>query len=242
MFSIRTILFAFAAFSLLSIPARAGETDDFLHEMDASFAHYREAASYLRTGNIDLAALELEEMAKTWTSLVNRFGNRVPDGFEGNAVYGETLASIDSGIQNALKAIENGDREAAMAALFPLWGKASALRRASGFYLASDCILDAGEAMERLYAFKEPAPDLADPAVAASLIGAAAVYRAALSRCVPLVSPDRRQNDAFQRLFDGADKSLQRIPQAVNAGDSGLVYRLLIELRSFDRLIAFRYG
>ena len=46
----------------------------------------------------------------------------------------------------------------------------------------------------------------------------------------------------FRRLVDGAKASLTLIPKAIATRDSDLLHRVLIELRSFDNLLAFRYG
>jgi hypothetical protein len=41
---------------------------------------------------------------------------------------------------------------------------------------------------------------------------------------------------------DGAKASLSLIPKAIEARDTDLLHRVLIELRSFDNLLAFRFG
>jgi hypothetical protein len=41
---------------------------------------------------------------------------------------------------------------------------------------------------------------------------------------------------------DGAKASLSLIPNAIATQDTGLLHRILIELRSFDNLLAFRFG
>ena len=43
-------------------------------------------------------------------------------------------------------------------------------------------------------------------------------------------------------LIDGALASLAQVPKAIETRDADLLHRLLIELRSFDNLLAFRYG
>ena len=51
-----------------------------------------------------------------------------------------------------------------------------------------------------------------------------------------------RRDPEFRRLIDGALASTAQIPKAVETQDSDLLVRLLIELRSFDNLLAFRFG
>ena len=51
-----------------------------------------------------------------------------------------------------------------------------------------------------------------------------------------------RDHAEFRRLIDGALASLAQFPKAIETRDADLLHRLMIELRSFDNLLAFRYG
>ena len=51
-----------------------------------------------------------------------------------------------------------------------------------------------------------------------------------------------RKAPEFRRLVDGAKAGLALIPKAIATRDSDLLHRVLIELRSFDNLLAFRFG
>ena len=53
---------------------------------------------------------------------------------------------------------------------------------------------------------------------------------------------DIRTHPEFRRLVDGVAASLALMPKAIAERDGDLLHRLLIELRSFDNLLAFRYG
>jgi hypothetical protein len=57
-----------------------------------------------------------------------------------------------------------------------------------------------------------------------------------------MADPDVRREGEFRRLIDGAKASLAQMPKAIETHDANLVHRLLIELRSFDNLLAFRFG
>jgi hypothetical protein len=74
------------------------------------------------------------------------------------------------------------------------------------------------------------------------LTEAAAGYRAALARCDQMADEKTRREPEFRRLVDGAQAGLARVPEAVTSKDEDLLHRLLIELRSFDNLLAFRFG
>ena len=57
-----------------------------------------------------------------------------------------------------------------------------------------------------------------------------------------MAPPGIRRHAEFRRLIDGALASLAQVPKAIETRDGDLLHRLLIELRSFDHLLAFRYG
>ncbi|PLX39490.1 MAG: hypothetical protein C0606_02995 [Hyphomicrobiales bacterium] len=232
----------FGSAILAAAPAHSGETGDFLDGIEAAFASYREAASYLRTGNVDLAALQLEDMAETWSALRERFEKTPPESFVDNPLFASTIADTGTAIKAALNAIDTDDAKAAAKALAPIPTSIGGMRRASGFYRMGDCIADAGKAMDALFVHKTTPPDLTDRTVAADVIAKGAVYAYVLKKCDAMAPQAMRGNDEFRRLFDGADASLARIPEAANTENGNLLYRLLIELKSFDRLIFFRFG
>jgi hypothetical protein len=63
-----------------------------------------------------------------------------------------------------------------------------------------------------------------------------------LQRCDGMAPTGIRNHPEFRRLIDGALASLAQMPNAAATRDRDLMHRLLIELRSFDNLLAFRYG
>ena len=63
-----------------------------------------------------------------------------------------------------------------------------------------------------------------------------------LDRCDGMASAALRQSPEFRRLIDGAKAGLALIPKAIASRDSDLLHRILIELRSFDTLLALRFG
>jgi hypothetical protein len=63
-----------------------------------------------------------------------------------------------------------------------------------------------------------------------------------LDRCDGIASEAVRQAPEFRRLIDGAKAGLALIAQAIATRDGDLLHRVLIELRSFDNLLALRFG
>src|SRR4029079_16262644 len=52
---------------LAAFPARADDLADFNAAVEAAAAHQRVALGYLRTGNVDLAAMEIERLRAAWS-------------------------------------------------------------------------------------------------------------------------------------------------------------------------------
>ena len=70
----------------------------------------------------------------------------------------------------------------------------------------------------------------------------ASIYDYVLDRCDGMADASLRKTPEFRRLIDGAKAGLALIPKAIATRDSDLLHRVLIELRSFDNLLAFRFG
>ena len=76
----------------------------------------------------------------------------------------------------------------------------------------------------------------------ASVANNASLYGSILDRCDGVASETVQKSPEFRRLVDGANASLLLIPKAIATQDTDLLHRVLIELRSFDNLLAFRFG
>jgi len=226
----------FAAATLLALaciaPVRADDLDDFNRAVEAAMSHHRVAAGYLRTGNIDLAALELEGLREAWgkvTSLPK------PAAFRDTERYTSTMLDISTRLVGVVLVLDLGAVDVARKSLDTIRASLSALRRASGVTVLADCVIDSNTAMDTLFAH-DARPDWG------IVSGSADAYRAVLQRCDGMAPPAIRNHAEFRRLIDGALASLAQVPKAIETRDGELLHRLLIELRSFDHLLAFRYG
>jgi hypothetical protein len=57
------------------------------------------------------------------------------------------------------------------------------------------------------------------------------------------MAPDAVRSSAeFRRLIDGALASLALVSKSIVERDGDLFHRVVIELRSFDNLLTFRFG
>jgi hypothetical protein len=226
----RLLRLAALALAVLAGPARADDLDDFNRAVEAAMSHHRVALGYLRTENVDLAVLELEAMREAWAkaSAVRR-----PAIYRENPRFTETMLDVNVRIVGIFLVLDMGRIDVARASLNTIRHSLAAMRRASKAEVLADCILDANTAMDVLYATDGKPSEAATPAEN---------YTQILKRCDGMAPPAIRGHADFRRLIDGALASLVQIPKAIETSDAGLLHRLLIELRSFDNLLAFRYG
>ena len=187
--------------------------------------------AYLRTGNIDFAALELEAYLEKWQA----FG-------AGNEDTGKPVAAARRDIASALALIDAGEPDRARQLLARVRGAFRELHRKVGLDIFADCIFDADAAARPLWVNRRDRPDLDQQAQVARVNAEAGHYRTALAACNAKAPAGIAADQEFRRLMDGSLHSLSRIPEALGDKDAGLLYRLLIELRASARLLAFRYG
>lgn len=205
-------------------------------------SHNRAAIGYLRTENVDLAAIEIERMREAWGTFAGRFGSKPPPALRDNPLYVTTLVDVPTRLIGAVLLLKMSKPDLARDSLVAIRKELSDLRRASRVEVLADCILDANAAMDRLFGSRDRPPDVGSPRAAAELSANADAYGAVIRRCDGMASAEIRSQGEFRRLVDGIAASLAQMPNAIAARDGDLLHRLLIELRSFDNLLAFRYG
>jgi len=90
----------FLALSLLGTAglshAKAGDLAAFNAAAEAASSHNRVVIGYLRTGNTDLASLELDCLRDAWHKLTARFAGHRPDAFDGNPLYPKLFTTVDA--------------------------------------------------------------------------------------------------------------------------------------------------
>jgi hypothetical protein len=221
--------------------ARADDLADFNAAVEAASAHNRVAIGYLRTGNTDLASLEMDRLRDAWSRFTERFSDTRPDAFADNTLYGELFTIVSARLIGADIMLETGRIESARDSLNAIRGDLYNLRKASGIVVLADCVRNANAIMDGLMAYDDHALNWDNPETISGLGTKASGYGAELDRCDGISSDTVRKAPEFRRLVDGAKASLGLIPKAIATRDTDLVHRLLIELRSFDNLLAFRY-
>ena len=214
------------------VVARADDLADFNRAVEAAMSHHRAAAGYLRSENIDLAVIEIEGLREAWAkvSTLPR-----PVAFRDEERYTATMLDIAARLIGATLVLSLGRTDVARESLDAIRKSLSDLRRRNGVTVLADCILDANVSMDALFAHdKNPDWD--------SVAAGSESYRTTLQRCDGMAPPGVRGHAEFRRLIDGALAGLAQVPRAFETRDRDLLHRLLIELRSFDHLLAFRYG
>ena len=224
------------------VPAKAGDLADFNAAVETASAHSRVAIGYLRTGNTDLASLELDRLREAWGALTQRFSGKRPDAFDGNPLYPSIFTGISARLVGADMMLKSGRLDAAGDALNAVRGDLYALRRASGIVVLADCVRDANEAMDALMAYNDRNLDWSKSETRFGIANKASIYGYVLDRCGGIAGDAVRKSPEYRRLVDGARAGLTLIPKAIATRDTNLLHRILIELRSFDNLLAFRFG
>ena len=228
--------------ALLAGPASAGDLADFNAAVEKAAGHNRVAIGYLRTGNTDLASLELDRLRDAWAQLNARFAGKAPDAFAGNALYGTTLVNIGARLVAADMMLKSGRADAASQSLSAIRGDLYDLRKSSGIVVLADCVRDANAVADALMLYNDNALDWSKPQVRFAIANKASIYGYVLDRCDSIASATVHNSPEFRRLVDGAKAGLDLIPGAIATRDTNLLHRILIELRSFDNLLAFRFG
>src|SRR5689334_1820565 len=222
--------------------ARADDLALFNAGMEDVASHNRVAIGYLRTENVDLALVELERMKDSWSAFAEKFSGDRPEPFRDNKLYVNMLVDVPTRIVTALIMINFGRPDIATSSLESIRQEMSAVRRASGVAVLADCVLDSHAAMEAFLLYRDEAPDWNDAAIRTDIAAKADAYGTVVRRCDGMAPDAVRANPEFRRLVDGIAASLAFVPKAIAGHDRDLLYRVIIELRSFDNLLAFRYG
>ena len=225
-----------------SAMAMADDLADFNAAVEAAESHNRVAIGYLRTGNVDLAWVELDRLREAWSALQQKLADKRPRVFDNNPHYVGAMTDIAVRLITADMMLKNGHPDAARDSLEAIRGDLYGLRKSAGVAVLADCIRDANTAMDALMIYNDRALDWTKAEIRDGVAGKAVAYGALLDRCDGMAGEAVRKAPEFRRLVDGAKASLALIPKAIATRDGDLLHRVLIELRSFDNLLAFRFG
>jgi hypothetical protein len=230
------------ALAVAAVETRAGDLADFNAAVEQAESHNRVAIGYLRTGNIDLASLELDRLREACSALQQRFNGKPPDAFDGIARYGTIWTTVSARLVAADLMLKSGRPDIARQSLEAIRRDFYDLRKAAGIAVLADCVRDTNAAMDALMVYDDRALDWTKSDTRFGIANKASIYGYELDRCDGMAGDALRKAPEFRRLIDGAKAGLALIPKAIATRDSDLLHRVLIELRSFDNLLAFRFG
>lgn len=220
----------------------AADLAEFSAAVETVSAHNRIAIGYLRTENVDLASLEIDRMRNAWVTFTERFAGNRPNALEGNSHYNNLFTAVNARLVGVDLMLKTGRLDAARNGLNAIRKDFYDLRMASRVVVLADCVRDAKAAMDALMVYNDRALDWSKPGTESGVARNASAYGAVLTRCDGIANESIRQSPEFRRLVDGAKASLALIPKAIETRDADLLHRVLIELRSFDNLLDFRFG
>lgn len=226
----------------VSGPAGANALYDFLADSAVAYGHYRTAVNYLRTGNTDLAALELEQASNKWDALNTRFAAKPPDAFADDPKWREALHEIGARLKGALGEIDEDRMDDAAKTLAPVRDMLGDLRRRNDIWIFSDRVNELSDAMDRLWRFRKAPPDFAVPKTLRELREGTAVLGYLLGRVRAEAPKEIAGMEDFTRMVDGALEGTDRMWRAIDTADTDLLINTLRELRAFENLLYLKFG
>src|SRR6478735_11254116 len=184
--------------------SHAADLAEFNAAVEDVSAHNRVAIGYLRTENLDFAALEIDRMRNAWVTFTERFAGNRPNVFEGNPHYSNLFTAVNARLVGVDLMLKTGRFDAARTGLNAIRKDFYDLRKASGVVVLADCVRDANAAMDALMIYNDRALDWDNSDIRSGLVQKANGYGTLLNRCDEIAGTTVREAPEFRRLVDGA--------------------------------------
>jgi len=227
---------------LLGSGATASQLGDFNTQVAEAFRHHRAASFYVRTGNLGVAAFELQRMQTKWELVLKEFADSPPDAFADDPKWGESLRHVSNNLEAALVAANDGDPQASKQALVRTQSEMAALRKRNLVWVFSDRVDELNAAIDRLDNFVKQPPDLASIEQANAIKSAVAVVAYLTARCRDEAPPQYQTNKEFQELIGDMLKTTDDLVKAVDAKDQRNMTGHIRIIRSHGRVMLLRFG
>jgi len=238
----RQVLYTLSIAFFFTISATMGNADSFDEGVAKTYAPYRSATSYLRTGNTGLASLDLAEAHDAWKSVQSIATQSPPAAYTNDPKFLSDIGKIRARLALGLALAESDDGKSALKELKPIRSIIYELRKRNGVRLYADCITELNMSMAGMSKYRHNLPALTDPKERSTVANAATEYGAIAVDCIGLAPPGHHQNLEFQRLAKNTKASATALSEAAKMGDPVRYLNILREIRSLDRIIYFRFG
>jgi len=237
------LFFTFFSFALTSIPtARSAPIHDFNEVSAVAYGYYREAFFLLRTGNPQVASIELEKMSIKWKYIIKKFGLIPPSIYSKDQHWKTTLEAIDTSIDHGLKMTMKGDTKEAINILRPVRKLLSELRKRNGVHIYSDTVNQANDAFKKLKKFRYNPPNFNVVEEVDQLRQSLATTIFWYKQCVKNAPNSIRKNSEFNRLMDESLYLLSRVWVAIANKKEANLISILRGLSSSDQMLFLRFG
>ena len=227
-------LIAFATSLVAGLVGASGkDRQDYLNWFKSNNSHLRTAISYLRTQNADFAALALEELIAA----------KPPAAIEKNKM--QIVSLMTTTAKQALDQIDDDDFRAARRTLLGLRRKVFQAHQKIGVVVFADCIWQLRSTGLQMWYYRkrDNGPDLADEKQSAAVASSVTAYLDQLKTCNGRASNKIKSSGDYSRIFIGVRQTLEKVlTESIPNRNGRELYRRLNEIRSFDRLLFFRFG
>lgn len=223
-------------------PGHTGNVDTFNDDVSKAYAAYRSAANYLRTDNPGIAFLELSDASDVWKKISKTYATNSPSPYKTDTEFRATLSQIAKVLIEGRDLAESGDAKASLKTISPIRSLLYNLRKRNGIRLYADCITELNRAMEPIFVHRRVIPDLNIESLKAQITNESRTYQNLLTDCRSLAPASYISDQEYIRLFDGTMESITSIFPAIESRKAQRVINVIRELRSFDRIIYFKFG
>ncbi|MGI9373921.1 MAG: hypothetical protein ACR2OJ_15645, partial [Hyphomicrobiales bacterium] len=156
--------------------------------------------------------------------------------------WGQTLEGISSALQKGSELISADKSKDARHTLLPIRDTLHELRSRNGVEVLADCIYDLNDHMAVLFKYRNNPPDFNNSTVRTAAEEASVNYLNTLKRCHGKASTKLHESEDFKSIFSSTFKSAGTLIKPIKDKNSAAFINVLRELKSFDVIIALRWG
>lgn len=224
--------------------ATAVAYDDTAFERDLAdaYASYRAAASYLRTDNVSIGALELSDAIAKWRTIAEKASSTPPKAYAADEMFQQELARVAAILNKGLDLADAGETKKAFDYLLSARGVLYDLRKRNGRQNYADCVTELNLIMADIIPYTNSLPELTDQDAKAKARTLFINYGAKLSECYQMAPAAYQSVEEFERLYSLTSVSAKQSLSSVERENQGELLRMLGEIISYDRIIFFRFG